>query len=99
MTRACRLLACRVFHFPSRSISSILEARLPPVEPPHMPVDTPAATSAPAAAGPWYRDLTRYHWFVFLFAALGWLFDTMDQQLFVLARDEAMADLLKLNPL
>ena len=35
---------------------------------------------------------------VFSVAALGWLFDTMDQQLFVLARDEAVADLLKVSP-
>ena len=31
--------------------------------------------------GPWYQGLTRYHWFVLVVAALGWLFDTMDQQL------------------
>ncbi len=24
--------------------------------------------------GPWYKGLTRYHWFVFIVAALGWLF-------------------------
>lgn len=51
-----------------------------------------------AAAGdwsqPWYRELTRYHWFVLLVAALGWLFDTMDQQLFNLARVPAMRELL-----
>lgn len=43
---------------------------------------------------PWYRELTRYHWFVFIVAALGWLFDTMDQQLFNLARISAMRELL-----
>ena len=43
---------------------------------------------------PWYRQLTRYHWFVFVVAALGWLFDTMDQQLFVLARPAAMKELV-----
>ena len=37
------------------------------------------------AKTPWYRELTRYHWFVLVVAALGWLFDTMDQQLFNLA--------------
>src|SRR5260370_34964544 len=52
----------------------------------------------PNGQGPWWRLLNRYHWFVFLVAALGWLFDTMDQQLFVLARDEAVADLLGLSP-
>ena len=29
-------------------------------------------------------DLTPYHWFVFVVAALGWLADCLDQQLFVL---------------
>jgi MFS family permease len=46
------------------------------------------------AAGPWYRELSRYHWFVLVVAALGWLFDTMDQQLFSLARMPAMKELL-----
>lgn len=44
--------------------------------------------------GPWHRGLTRYHWFVLAVAALGWLFDTMDQQLFNLARTPAMSELL-----
>jgi len=42
----------------------------------------------------WHRDLSRYHWFVLVVAALGWLFDTMDQQLFNLARVPAMRELL-----
>jgi MFS family permease len=50
------------------------------------------ATSADS--GPWHKDLTRYHWFVLVVAALGWLFDTMDQQLFALARVPAMKQLL-----
>jgi MFS family permease len=44
--------------------------------------------------GPWYRGLTGYHWFVLAVAALGWLFDTMDQQLFNLARKPAIEELL-----
>ena len=43
---------------------------------------------------PWYRQLNRYHWFVLLVAALGWMFDTMDQQLFNLARKPAMVALV-----
>lgn len=43
----------------------------------------------------WYLLLNRYHWFVLLVAALGWLFDTMDQQLFALAKSPAMRDLLQ----
>ncbi len=46
------------------------------------------------AKTPWYRELNRYHWFVLTVAALGWLFDTMDQQLFTLARKPAMQELL-----
>lgn len=46
------------------------------------------------AFGPWWRQMTRYHWFVFIVAALGWLFDCLDQQLFVLARPAAMKELL-----
>ncbi len=43
----------------------------------------PPDSSVPADSGrPWYRELNRYHWFVFVVASLGWLFDTMDQQLF-----------------
>ena len=42
----------------------------------------------------WYRSLSRYHWFVLIVASLGWLFDTMDQQLFIIARKPAMAELL-----
>src|SRR6059036_1028263 len=51
-----------------------------------------AETSPPAA---WHRELTRHHWFVLIVAALGWLFDTMDQQLFNIARVPAMRELLK----
>jgi MFS family permease len=46
----------------------------------------------------WWRELTRYQWFVFLVASLGWLFDTMDQQLFNLARKPAVTELLKITP-
>jgi MFS family permease len=46
----------------------------------------------------WYRDLSRYHWFVLAVAGLGWLFDTMDQQLFNLARMPAMGELLAPSP-
>lgn len=42
----------------------------------------------------WFRLLNSYHWFVLIVAALGWLFDTMDQQLFNLARKPAMRELL-----
>ncbi|SKA81920.1 Predicted arabinose efflux permease, MFS family [Prosthecobacter debontii] len=43
---------------------------------------------------PWYKHLTSYHWFVFIVASLAWLFDCLDQQLFLLARNSAMKALL-----
>ena len=43
---------------------------------------------------PWWRSFTREHWFVFIVASLAWFFDCLDQQIFNLARDSAMADLL-----
>lgn len=43
---------------------------------------------------PWYRTLNGYHWFVLSVASIGWMFDTMAQQLFNLARSPAIADLL-----
>src|SRR5882762_8832072 len=43
--------------------------------------------------GPWWKDLTRYHWFVFAMACLAWMFDCLDQQLFILARNSAVAAL------
>ena len=43
---------------------------------------------------PWYRGLTAHHWFVLMVCWLGWFFDTMDQQLFILARGPAMTALL-----
>ncbi len=43
---------------------------------------------------PWWRTLSRYHWFVFTMACLAWLFDCLDQQLFIIARNPAIASLL-----
>ena len=42
----------------------------------------------------WFRELDRYHWFVLSVASLGWMFDTMAQQLFNLARKPAVQDLM-----
>jgi MFS family permease len=54
-------------------------------------------TLAPRA-GPWWRQLTGYHWFVFLVASLAWLFDCLDQRLFSLARIPALASLMHKPP-
>ncbi len=50
----------------------------------------PEAESDPAGTG---FGLTRAHGWVLLAAALGWLFDAMDQRLFILARTPAIRDL------
>src|SRR5436305_2947563 len=60
----------------------------------HNTGENPAPVSANGDR-PWWRELNRYHWFVFVVASLGWLFDTMDQQLFNIARRPAMSELLK----
>src|SRR5436189_4232492 len=57
-----------------------------------------AAALSPAGDVPWWRLLNRYHWFVLVVAALGWLFDTMDQQLFNIARRPAIQKLLEPSP-
>jgi hypothetical protein len=55
----------------------------------------PSPSPSTAVDGrPWYRDLTPYHWLVFVVASLAWLFDCLDQQLFILARNSAMQSLL-----
>ena len=63
-----------------------------------MHIDEGAKSPVSSTGGPWYRELNRYHWFVLIVASLGWLFDTMDQQLFNLARRPAIAELLGLAP-
>jgi MFS family permease len=64
-----------------------------------MHIDNPTTPPPPNPEhGPWYKELNRYHWFVFILASLGWLFDTMDQQLFNLARRPAIAELLNIAP-
>lgn len=51
-----------------------------------------------AVAGPWAAGasdvVTPYHWLVVVIASAGWLFDCMDQRLFILARESAMTELL-----
>jgi MFS family permease len=43
---------------------------------------------------PWYREMSGYHWWILCVATMGWMFDTMDQRLFVLSRSRAVEDLL-----
>lgn len=53
-----------------------------------------AAVPESDAASPWWRELSRTHWWVMIVAVLGWMFDAMDQRLFILARTPAVRDLL-----
>ncbi len=46
-----------------------------------------------SASIPWWRTLNRNHWFVFAMASMAWMFDCLDQQIFILARNSAMAAL------
>jgi len=48
----------------------------------------------PLESLPWWKQLDRTHWFVFIVASLAWLFDCLDQQLFLLARESALTHLL-----
>ncbi len=62
-----------------------------------MHFESPSGAPVATPGRPWYKELNRYHWFVLIVASLGWLFDTMDQQLFNLARRPAVIELLHVN--
>jgi MFS family permease len=61
--------------------------------------DPATVVPAPTSAG-WASlgQLNRYHWFVFTVAAIAWMADCMDQQLFSLARKMAVTDLAGASP-
>jgi len=42
----------------------------------------------------WYQGLNKYCWVVLVISALGWLFDTMDQNLFTLVRKTSVEELV-----
>ncbi len=45
-----------------------------------------------------FDGVTRYHWLVVVIASCGWLFDCMDQRLFILAREPALRELIGQDP-
>src|SRR5437016_7429299 len=51
-------------------------------------------SSSSSPSRPWWRELNGYHWFVFLLAAFGWMFDCFDQQIFTNSRSITMQDLM-----
>jgi MFS family permease len=60
----------------------------------------PAAVPVPQTRAGWAAlgDLNRYQWFVFAVAAIAWMADCMDQQLFNLARKTAITALTGGDP-
>ena len=56
------------------------------------------AIAADKRSGGVFEGVTRYHWLVVIIASAGWLFDCMDQRLFILGRESALKDLLQRDP-
>src|SRR5436190_11826693 len=57
--------------------------------------------AVPAASAPktsLFEGVTPYHWLVVVIASCGWLFDCMDQRIFILAREPALRELLGTDP-
>lgn len=54
----------------------------------------PTSSQASVPEGSVFAGVTPYHWLVVIIASAGWLFDCMDQRLFILAREPALAELL-----
>ena len=55
---------------------------------------TSSASAAPVTFDQSADRVTAYHWLVVIIASLGWMFDCMDQRLFILARAPAMRELM-----
>ena len=58
---------------------------------------TPAA-ARDGQAGSVFEGVTFYHWLVVIIASAGWLFDCMDQRLFILGRESALRELMPGDP-
>jgi MFS family permease len=58
---------------------------------------TPAAARE-AHSSRVFEGVTPYHWLVVIIASAGWLFDCMDQRLFILGRESALRELLQGDP-
>ena len=59
---------------------------LNPVDPQSGLDNDESSEPSPESQLRWYQGLEPYCWLVLIIAALGWLFDTMDQNLFNLVR-------------
>jgi MFS family permease len=60
-------------------------------------VHQPSAAIDPSRGGV-FDGVTPYHWLVVVIASCGWLFDCMDQRLFILGREPALRELLASDP-
>jgi MFS family permease len=58
---------------------------------------TPAA-ARDQQVGSVFEGVTFYHWLVVIIASAGWLFDCMDQRLFILGRESALRELMPGDP-
>jgi len=63
-----------------------------------MQTQNPAIPYDARASSGVFDGVTWYHWMVVIIASCGWLFDCMDQRLFILARESALKDLLLSDP-
>ena len=63
------------------------------LQPGNAAISRSETTPLGAVSIPWWSELSRTHWWVLIVAVLGWLFDAMDQRLFILARTPALVRL------
>jgi MFS family permease len=63
-----------------------------------MTTSTPLTSESLSEPRWWWQRLNRYHWYVLVICALGWMFDCADQQIFTASRSIAMSDLIQFKP-
>jgi MFS family permease len=59
-------------------------------------MSTPATPASESKRGV-FEGVTFYHWLVVIIASCGWLFDCMDQRIFILSREPALREMLAGN--
>lgn len=63
-----------------------------------MPEPAPTTLDLPpAAAPPWYAEVTRYQWLVLVIASAGWVFDAFEGQVYAITWQDMLRDLLGPN--
>ncbi len=53
-----------------------------------------SGTTISTGGSPWWKEVRWYHLLVVLIASCGWLFDCMDQRIFILSREPALREVL-----